>query len=1102
MRFIPLLGFLGGFLAIAALAQAADHSRPAGRFDDRIQHREGGVAAVVPQALDRLAPSDELRASWEGFRGRHGGGWSIYLDERTGIPTLVSGRGIEWFPEDRLDGISFEKLEARARGFLAENPETLGDWSGKMELDRRASFRGRNGHWQLVFRQHVDGVRVEEAQLVFHLKRGRLVMLGASHWDQPSVSGIPSLDAVRARAALDEYVGAPTRKFEQSGEPELVMIVLDAEPVHALVWRFSFREPGEPALWIGEVDAHDGSIRAFYDGVQYGAVRGAVFPVSSDGDCVTGGCEIAGFPMPFADYTEDGQPEEFADAFGNLMCGDSTAPFETNLSGPYVNVADTCGALSELGICEDGVDLGLKHGENCDVAPGASAGNTAAARTTYYHINRVAEIARFYDPDNTWLQSPLTINVNISSSCNANWDGTEINMYGAGSNCRNTGENPGILVHEWGHGYDYNDGGGGDRPSEAYSDIVAILTARDSCMGRGMYNDGSTCSGYGDTCLTCTGFRDFDWAARVNNTPATPTGWAQNGCQPDYSQFSGPCRREAHCESYISSEAMFDLATRDLPAAGMDPDSAWQVVDRLWYETRPGSGGDAYRCLLPTSNSCDANNWYQKMRVADDDDGDLSNGTPHAAELYAAFARHHIACGAAGAAENQSTSSCPSLDAPALTVTETPAGTELSWNAVSGAAEYRVYRGELGCNRQQVPIVALTGGETTYIDTIADQDLTRYYRVEAFGSNAACTSPVSNCAATPFGARLQIQGHRLAGDGHDGDDIPEPGETVQLPVTLLNTGVEHALAVGGELRLLGPVHVRLLNGGATWSDLAPGAASEANDPQFELVVLESASCGDVLNLDLTTWAANAATIAQSLQIPMGDRERNFREDQIVVVPPQTTVPMTSTILIDQDRTITDLDVSVNIEHEDATQLIVELASPQGTTVRLHDRSTGGGGGIVTRFDLVTLPDGPGAMGDFAGESAQGTWTLSIEDVDPDGPTGNGYLYDWTLHTTVVGGFDCDPVSCPEPTPTEAPDVTVVPAVNGGEIDLVLSWDPVAGAAGHHVLQSTIPTFEDGVDLLARTTTETTHTIPDGVNTTPALTFFQVRATNSCNQEGP
>jgi hypothetical protein len=142
------------------------------------------------------------------------------------------------------------------------------------------------------------------------------------------------------------------------------------------------------------------------------------------------------------------------------------------------------------------------------------------------------------------------------------------------------------------------------------------------------------------------------------------------------------------------------------------------------------------------------------------------------------------------------------------------------------------------------------------------------------------------------------------------------------------------------------------------------------------------------------------------------------------------------------------------------------------------------------------------MQDFAGESTQGTWTLSIQDVDPTGPTSNGTLYQWTLHTTAVGGFDCVPAICPEPTPTEAPDLRVDKSANEDLTDLVLSWDPVATAVGYHVLQSTVAPFDSAVELIGRTTTETTLTVTDGVNTTPALTFFQVRGVNSCNQEGP
>ncbi|MCU0231480.1 MAG: proprotein convertase P-domain-containing protein, partial [Acidobacteria bacterium] len=910
------------------------------------------------------------------------------------------------------------------------------------------------------------------------------------------------------------HLGDDAAGLKLAGAPELTLIAVDAAPAaaepqpwsgdrgeglrHVLTWRFLLDQIDTPIRWVGEVDALDGSISAFYEGTRYGSVRGGVFPVAPDGDCLQGGCELAGLPMPFADFTVSGQGAQVSDAYGNLACSEPDATVETNLSGPYVHVADACGPVSEFGTCGGGVDLGLKQGENCSVAPGASAGNTAAARTTFYHVNRVAEIARFYDPSNTWLRSPLTVNVNLASSCNANWSGSVINMYGAGSNCNNTGENTDILVHEWGHGYDQNDGGGVDRPSEAYSDVVAILTTRDSCMGRGTYNDGSTCTGYGDTCLTCTGFRDFDWNARQSKTPATPTGFAQTRCTSDSSGFAGPCRREPHCESYVSSEAFFDLATRDLPAAGMDQDSAWQLVDRLWYQTRPGSGGDAYTCLLPLSNSCGVTSWYQRMRVADDNDGNLANGTPHAAALFAAFNRHKLACGAASDATNRNSSTCPTLAAPEVTRSVSPAGVELSWAPVAGAAEYRVYRGELGCNRQQVPLAALPSGQTTYLDDSRDSDVLRSYRVQAFGTQRACASPVSSCVAAPPGSRLQESAHRVIDDG---DGIPEPGETFSLAVSLLNSGGDAALSTSAKLALLGPPDVRILGPAASWPTIPQNTVVESTAPHFQVVVLEQATCGDVLELALGGAASNSAPFSSTIRLPMGNRYLDYPQSDIVPIPYVTAAPVEVFWNVAENKTIAELDATLDIFHQDPTQLVVELVSPQGTTVRLHDRTAGNGHGIETRFDRDRLPDGPGAMTDFVGESMQGVWTLRVQDLDGSGVATDGYIRPRTLHFTIEGAFDCTPQACAQPTPTGAPNLLLARAAGAPPSDLVLSWSAVDGA-GYHVLQSTDPAFRNAVELVGTTTTQTTFTLPDGAGTAPRLVYYQVRAVNSCHQEGP
>jgi hypothetical protein len=56
-----------------------------------------------------------------------------------------------------------------------------------------------------------------------------------------------------------------------------------------------------------------------------------------------------------------------------------------------------------------------------------------------------------------------------------------------------------------------------------------------------------------------------------------------------------------------------------------------------------------YGCGAPANTrSCAATTVMQQLRVTDDDDGNLANGTPHAAAIFSAFNRHNITCGAAG----------------------------------------------------------------------------------------------------------------------------------------------------------------------------------------------------------------------------------------------------------------------------------------------------------------------------------------------------------------------------------------------------------------------------------------------------------------------
>ncbi len=131
-----------------------------------------------------------------------------------------------------------------------------------------------------------------------------------------------------------------------------------------------------------------------------------------------------------------------------------------------------------------------------------------------------------------------------------------------------------------------------------------------------------------------------------------------------------------------------------------------------------------------------------------------------------------------------------------------------------------------------------------------------------------------------------------------------------------------------------------------------------------------------------------------------------------VIPDLSSV--TSTMLVSGLRgPLADVDVTLDITHGDVSDLALTLVSPRGTRVSLM-RHAGGDGQHLTDTVLddeastaitdASSQDAPftasyrpaGALTDFDGEDANGTWTLEISD-DATGTT--GVLNHWTLGLT-------------------------------------------------------------------------------------------------------
>jgi hypothetical protein len=400
------------------------------------------------------------------------------------------------------------------------------------------------------------------------------------------------------------------------------------------------------------------------------------------------------------------------------------------LAGPYVKIADSCGKISL--VSTGTIDYGTSSGHDCTVPSVGGKGNTHAARPFLDPVDLIEAGARGQLPTNTWLTKQLTAHMNLNMTCNAYWDGTAVNFFRSGGGCANTGEIAAVFDHEWGHGLDQNGVNPGiSGPSgEGIADVYAALRLNTSCIGRGF--ESTVCTGNGDACLTCTGVRDIDYKQHTSGKPH------------DYTWSNSTCAGEVHCTGQVYSEAVWSLRGRELAAApfNMDSNTSLEVATRLtyigagntgtWYSGSPGSGG------------CAASSGYLNYLAADDDNGNLNDGTPHMTAIYGAFNDQQIAC-STPAVKNSGCSGMPTT-APTVTATAGTASVSLSWTAVSGATKYEVFRtdGVAGCNYGKVKI-----GETTTATTFSSPNLQSgrnySYVVIPVGASDTCMGPASAC---------------------------------------------------------------------------------------------------------------------------------------------------------------------------------------------------------------------------------------------------------------------------------------------------------------------------------------------------------------------
>jgi len=749
---------------------------------------ENGLAGLARlgeklQVSPSLEPIEGVRgslaspvdAAWSAFQLDHGA-WSAQIDGRSGRIESAEGPGIPWIPgrgnkltaadlavfgEAAVQGApDLKLLERIARRFVAGNAALFGLDGKDLVLSLGRSGAISDYLWLVDFNVTRAGVPIEGARVVFRVNHGNLIQFGLENVPPADVA-MPPLTITReqAFATVSDYVGGIVPGLDQ---------VLDAGSLHLLptverdsrfaagyalgkgyglasVWEVKFHRDGVQGTWRARVDATSGELLEFLDVndyIQSQASGGVILGASTSGDTVRA--------MPYADF---GTAGVFATSAG-LFTYPGT-PVTSMLKGKYVTIADTCGAVSQTSSSSGDIAFGSSAPDVDCKTPTAtsSAGDTRASRTQYYWLNRIKEVGRGWLPTNTWLQGNLTAETNLNpATCNAYWNGSNVRFFKASAPCGNTGQLPGISLHEWGHGLDSNDGNGGspdNGTSEAYGDITSLLALHQSCIGPGWSSN--LCGGYNNACNTCKGLREVDWAQHAANVASTVSNFTQAKC-PTHPSYIGPCgkdamargvpanQREGHCESLIASESVWDIAARDLP-------NSWTVVDRLWYLSR-STATQSFTCNTLsggwTSNGCNVGSLWKVFRAVDDDNGNLNDGTPHSAAIYAALNRHGIAC-LTDTGRDISFAGCAAPTVPAMALTQGNNSATVGWSNSGAGVVYDVFRNETGCSGAFTRIANDVAG-FSFTDTGTANNTTYYYQVTAQPTgNEACSSAPSTC---------------------------------------------------------------------------------------------------------------------------------------------------------------------------------------------------------------------------------------------------------------------------------------------------------------------------------------------------------------------
>jgi hypothetical protein len=522
---------------------------------------------------------------------RYGGSWSGYLNPQTGTAHLIYGSGIDL----RMGRIEDAKqAETAARAFVAANEDVFA--ADPAELVTRSVENGL-GKWSVIFGQTLGGKEIYGSRVIVVMtEAGRAYAFGSDIYPRTQDAKPAVLDEAQAVVAAQRSLDSdPARDEVKEVEAVLLPVAGEEETVLRAVYRVHLRSQSPYGDWMSFVDAADGAVLWRYNRVHTTNVVGAVDADAED----MGYCDgLSLKAMANMRVNVSGGSSANTDAAGQYdITHAGTAPVTVTAQfiGPWFSIDRYTGTNPTFsGTATPGTPFAIHWG---------SANSRADERDCWLHCNRIHDWIKAIDPAFTALDYAMPVSVgrtDLYCPGNAWWDGTGVNFCESSATYGNTGQMGDVIYHEYTHGITQEVYGTPEPTGDMHegnSDIGDNYNTRFSLIGPGFYLNNCT-----------TGIRNSD------NTMIYPDDWTGEN------HTSGQIIAGVHWDMWQDLLVTYPQAQADSVAMYM-----WHYARKLY---KPLNQPDQVASLF----------------VMDDDDGNLSNGTPHYDAICLGASNHGFSC--------------------------------------------------------------------------------------------------------------------------------------------------------------------------------------------------------------------------------------------------------------------------------------------------------------------------------------------------------------------------------------------------------------------------------------------------------------------------